>query len=97
MSAFYELFASPDALTNQFQTDVSVKHPHPVPCPEGQPSPGSWHYDSSPNKPAGSVLCGSVEGGDDFAIEWTRDSGPLLALADGPDLTSMYDWWTTNR
>ena len=55
-SAFYELFANPDALADQFQTDVSAKHPHPLPCPEGQPLPGSWHDDSSPNTTAGSKV-----------------------------------------
>ena len=95
--ALYELFANPNALANQFQNDVSARHPHPIPCPGGQPSPGSWHDNSTPDKTAGSILCGRLEGGPDVAVEWTNESKLLLALASGPDVANLYYWWTANR
>lgn len=95
--ARYELFQDPAMLAVQFQRDVSARHPYPVPCPGGQPSPGHWMYESTPDTTAGSILCGRVEGGDDVAVEWTKDRELLLALASGPDLTGLYDWWRTNR
>lgn len=95
--AFYQLFADPNSLAAQFGNDVSARHPRPLQCPGGQPSPGSWQYGNTPNETAGSILCGRAEGGDDVAVEWTENSGPLLALANGPDLVSLYDWWRLNR
>ncbi|EUA04466.1 kinase domain protein [Mycobacterium kansasii 824] len=56
-----------------------------------------WGYDSAPNTTAGSTLCGRVEGGDDVAVEWTKDRDLLLALASGPDLAGLYNWWKANR
>lgn len=94
---FYELFASPHQLADQFQRDVSARHPSPVPCPGGQFSPGLWHDDSTPNGAAGSILCGRLEGGSDVAVEWTDESKLVLGLASGPDLSRLYDWWTANR
>ena len=95
--AFYELFAYPNLLADQFGRDVSSKHPHPLPCPGGQPSPGPWHYDSTQNVTAGQIECGRAEGGDDAAVLWTKDSDLLLALASGPNLASLYEWWRVNR
>ncbi|KZS73312.1 hypothetical protein A4G29_21370 [Mycobacterium kansasii] len=95
--AYYELYADTATLAAQFLRDVSARHPHPVPCPDRQPSPGPWVYDSAPNTTAGSILCGRVEGGDDVAVEWTKDRDLLLALASGPDLAGLYNWWKANR
>ncbi|WP_310781646.1 hypothetical protein [Mycobacterium sp. Z3061] len=95
--AQYELFADRNMLGGQFQHDVNARHPQPVPCPGGRPSPGSWHDDRTPNQSFGSVLCGRLEGGPDLAVEWTNESNLVLALASGPDLANLYDWWTASR
>ncbi len=77
-----------------------------LPCPgqegTGPAAAATWRENRAPDKVAGWVVCGKVYGpvhGNPEAksIMWTRDSDLLLSIAEGPDLASLYDWWTRNR
>ena len=86
----YSLFADPNALARHFQ--LSVNEDSAAPCPgDSGATPGTWHYDATPNQTAGSVACGTYKGTPDLI--WTNDSQLILGDAEGPDLDAVHQWW----
>ncbi len=64
-------------------------------CPGGQASPGTWHYTSTPDQPAGQVECGTInnEGTTVAMVVWTDNARMETALIGGMDMTTLYKWW----
>jgi hypothetical protein len=60
-------------------------------CPDNEPSPGTWHYNATPDQVAGSIACGTYNG--QTELIWTDHSKLLTAVVEGPDITSLYRWW----
>jgi Hsp70 protein len=88
-NARYSLFADPAALAASFQK--STNEDTLQQCPDGGKSPGTWHYDATPNQTAGSIACGSYKNNPD--VMWTKDSQLLLGDAQGPDMNALHQWW----
>ena len=89
-SSRYSLFADANALARQFQ--LTVNEDAALTCPgNSDATPGTWHYNSTPNQEAGSVACGTYKGTPE--VVWTN--GPQLVLGDaqGPDLNAVHRWW----
>ncbi|ORB33570.1 hypothetical protein [Mycobacterium persicum] len=60
-------------------------------CPGGGASPGTWSYRNS-SQTAGQVECGtSVEG--NYAVIWTDNAKLRLAVVEGKNSASLYQWW----
>lgn len=88
--ARFTLYSTLDALTADFY--ASAESMSVSPCPDGNPSPGTWNYGPHLASPGGNVVCGTVE--DQAVIAWTHDSQLLLATVNGgPDLGELYRWW----
>ncbi len=86
----YSLFASPNALARNFQ--LLVNEDSAVPCPgDSGDTPGTWHYNATPDETAGSIACGTYKDKPD--VIWTKDADLLLGDAQGPDLVAVHDWW----
>ncbi len=67
-------------------------------CPGGQASPGAWSYGNS-GQTAGQVECGTVAiGGGTIgsAVVWTNNAKLMGANITGPDIASLYQWWSAN-
>ena len=104
--AYYRLYGDQTTLDKAFSGEKGASRQAYwwfLPCPgqEGT-GPATWRDNRAPDKVAGWVVCGKVYGpvhGNPEAksIMWTRDSDLLLSIAEGPDLASLYDWWTRNR
>jgi Hsp70 protein len=88
-NARYSLFADANALATNFQK--SMGEDTLMPCPGGTDSPGTWHYDATPNQTAGSIACGTYKGTPD--VMWTKDSQLILGAAEGPNLNDLHQWW----
>lgn len=107
--AYYRLYANHDMLNEAFSGEKDASRQAYwwfLPCPgregTGPAAPATWHDDRAPDKVAGWMACGKVYGpvhGNAAAksIMWTKDSDLVLSIAEGPDLASLYDWWTQNR
>lgn len=66
-----------------------------IPCESGDsPAPDSWHYDSSPNTPAGQVVC--VTDSNVPMVIWTNDQNHMVGIVGGSEVNSLYKWWLTN-
>ena len=86
----YSLFPDADTLARHFQ--LSVNADTLTPCPgDSDATPGTWHYDATPNQTAGSIACGTYKGTPD--VVWTKTAQVLLGDAQGPDLNAVHDWW----
>jgi len=91
----FTLWPDADTMNDQFQTQVVGSALWaPSPCPGADASPGNWKYTGTPDRVDGQLLCGSFQGSPN--IEWTRDSQLLtLDVAGGPDIDSLFQWWTS--
>jgi hypothetical protein len=95
-SAIFWLLPNTDGLAAAFQgagTGMTVASS----CPGGQVSPGTWHYKSSPDQPAGQVECGTTnsDGTEVAMVVWTDNAKLRAALIGGTDMASLYQWWST--
>jgi hypothetical protein len=89
-SSRYSLFADASTLARQFQ--LTVNEDSAATCPgDSDATPGTWHYNATPDKRAGSVACGTYKGTPD--VMWTNDSQLVLGDAEGPDLAAVHQWW----
>jgi hypothetical protein len=88
--ARFTLYNNPESMNADF--DVTAGAMMVSPCPDGNPSPGTWTYQSDSAQVGGRIVCGLV---DDLAdIAWTRDGQLLLATVNGAsDLDNLYQWW----
>lgn len=76
-----------DAITRSL--DVQI-------CPGRIQSPGPWRRLATPDRVAGTVVCGMQAGVP--TVAWTTDSDLLVSTIHGgnpvPTLDQLYDWWT---
>jgi hypothetical protein len=93
-SAIFWLLPNKDGLAGAFQ-GAGNKMTVASSCPGGQASPGSWHYDSSPDQSAGQVECGTINSGGTTVsmVVWTDYTKMRAALIGGTDIASLYKWW----
>ena len=106
---YYRLYGDDGTLHDVFEDERTASRQTYwwfEPCPGWQgstsPPPQPWSHDDAPNERAGVMVCGKVNGpahGDPNAkaIMWTTESDRVLAVAEGPDLAGLYDWWKSNR
>lgn len=89
-SSRYSLFANANALARQFQ--LTINEDSALPCPgDSGATPGTWHYNSTPNQTAGSVACGTYQGTPE--VVWTNEPQLVLGDAQGPNLDAVHQWW----
>jgi hypothetical protein len=90
--AVFLLYANVTDLATQFQQGPSQSgYTVASSCPGGKASPGTWSYRNT-NQPAGQVECGtSVEGKP--SVIWTDNAKLRLAIVEGKDSASLYQWW----
>ncbi|MGO9505800.1 MAG: hypothetical protein ACLPXZ_00110 [Mycobacterium sp.] len=88
--ARFTLYSNAASMNADF--DITAGAMMVAPCPDGNPSPGTWTYQSDSGLLGGRIVCGFV---DDLAdIAWTRDGQLLLATVNGgSDLDNLYQWW----
>ncbi|OBI19499.1 serine/threonine protein kinase, partial [Mycobacterium sp. E2462] len=89
--ATYGLFATPDRLQRAFTDDIA--NVSLVDCPGEGRSPVSWHYDQTPNDPAGLIACGHYN--DHPNVVWTNDEKLMLndVSGDPATVTDLHTWW----
>jgi hypothetical protein len=88
-SAEYILYGNSSDTSTGFQGGISSITV--APCESGDPAPDTWHYQSSPNTPAGQVACGTT--GDVAMVVWTNDKNHMVGIVGGSNLTSLHQWW----
>jgi hypothetical protein len=92
VKAAYLLYGNPSDTAEGFKglaSDLTL-----APCEPGASAPDSWHYQSSPDTPAGKVACGTS--GDVAGVVWTNDQNHMAALVAGSDAKSLRQWWLAN-
>ena len=89
--AVYGLFANQDVLKKAFDDDVAVVQL--ANCPDGKPSPGSWHYEQTPNETAGMFACATYQ--DHPNLIWTNNDSLILSdvFGDPPTMQDLDGWW----
>jgi serine/threonine-protein kinase len=89
--AVYGLFANPVVLKKAFDDDIALMQL--ANCPDGGPSPDSWHYDKTPGVTAGMVACGTYKNHPN--VIWTNEAKRVLsdALGDPPTIEDLHGWW----
>jgi serine/threonine-protein kinase len=92
-SARYTLFAAAqplaDAMTQLIEGMTTQI------CPGNYASPGPWRKTTTPEIPAGTLVCGATRQGTP-SVGWTLDSAMLLAAIQGTRLDQLYTWWSTH-
>ncbi len=90
--ALFLLFTNPGDMATAFQQGPGQSgYTLASSCPGGTTSPGQWSYNNA-NQPAGLVQCAtSVEGKP--SIIWTDNAKLRIALVEGRDGPSLYQWW----
>ncbi|ORV47055.1 hypothetical protein AWC02_10180 [Mycolicibacter engbaekii] len=95
-TATYTLFRDIVALRVSF--DDTVQATNVVTCPGRIQSPGAWHRTATPDKTAGTLLCGTRNGS--AVLVWTNDAnlviGSLRAERNTPTLEQFYTWWSSH-
>jgi serine/threonine kinase PknH len=87
--ATFWLYGDQSALDGAFKnvtSNVSLQT-----CPDGNTSPGNWHYTNTPTVTAGGLACGSQNG--DAVVMWTEVSKDFVAMVRGRDLKDLFTWW----
>lgn len=92
VAARYWLFAGKDILAAKFEEGIRETTDLEQ-CPDsGEQSPTTWHYDTTPDKVEGSVMC--ARDADGPRILWTNDADMLLGNVYGPsNLEDLHNWW----
>lgn len=95
-AATYALFPDATALRQSF--DNTVQATTVVTCPGRIQSPGAWHRTATPDKTAGTLLCGMRQGSP--VVVWTNDAnlmiGSLRTERNTPTLEQFYTWWSSH-
>ncbi len=95
-AATYALFPDATALRQSF--DSTVQATTVVNCPGRIQSPGAWHRTATPDKTAGTLLCGMRQGSP--VLVWTNDAnlviGSLRTERNTPTLEQFYTWWSSH-
>ncbi|QZA09337.1 serine/threonine protein kinase [Mycolicibacter heraklionensis] len=95
-AATYSLFPDAGALRQSF--DSTVQATTVVTCPGRIQSPGPWHRTATPDKTAGTLLCGVRQGSP--VLVWTNDAnltiGSLRTERAAPTLEQFYTWWSSH-
>ncbi|WP_319449312.1 MULTISPECIES: hypothetical protein [unclassified Mycobacterium] len=69
-----------------------------VDCPNSIQSPGPWRRNASPQKIAGTLVCGLSH--EQPQVMWTNDAELVLnavrAGPEGPTLDQLYAWWSNH-
>ncbi|MGV0747987.1 serine/threonine-protein kinase [Mycolicibacter minnesotensis] len=95
-AATYALFPDATALRQSF--DNTVQATTVVTCPGRIQSPGAWHRTATPDKTAGTLLCGMRQGLP--VLVWTNDAnlviGSLRTERNTPTLEQFYTWWSSH-
>jgi hypothetical protein len=90
-AARYSLFSDQPTMDGSFQRTLAEVTAQP--CPGGGTSPGTWNFSGTPTQAAGSIVCGAVTDPTSAAVAWTDDANLLEGVAEGPDVSSLYNWW----
>jgi serine/threonine-protein kinase len=94
--ATYSLFPDTAALRQSFGDIVDATNV--VTCPGRIQSPGAWHRTATPDKTAGTLLCGTRQGSP--VLVWTNDAnlviGSLRTERNTPTLEQFYTWWSSH-
>ena len=90
----YQLFKDKSSLANEFQSILNHYYgkPNLRPCTGGLPSPSPWHRPETPTVVRGQIACSL--GADEVALIWTRDEDLFSGEVWGPDIPTLYEWWT---
>ncbi|BBY35158.1 hypothetical protein BST33_01305 [Mycolicibacter minnesotensis] len=95
-TATYTLFPDTAALRQSFGDTVDATNV--VTCPGRIQSPGAWHRTATPDKTAGTLLCGTRQGSP--VLVWTNDAnlviGSLRTERNTPTLEQFYTWWSSH-
>lgn len=95
-AATYALFPDANALRHSF--DNTVQATTVVNCPGRIQSPGAWHRTATPDKTAGTLLCGTRQGSP--VLVWTNDTnlviGSLRTERGTSTLEQYYTWWSSH-
>ncbi|OBI03148.1 hypothetical protein A5715_08465 [Mycolicibacter heraklionensis] len=95
-AATYALFPDAAALRQSF--DDTVRATTVVTCPGRIQSPGPWHRTATPDKTAGTLLCGTRQGSP--VLVWTNDAnltmGSLRTERNTSTLEQFYSWWSSH-
>jgi hypothetical protein len=93
-SATYALMKDEAALSAA--VDAALADADVVDCPGNIQSPGPWRRNATPQKVAGTLVCGMPHG--QPQVVWTNDAQLVLNLVragpEGPTLDQMYAWWS---
>jgi serine/threonine kinase PknH len=69
-----------------------------VDCPGNIQSPGRWRRNATPQKIAGTLVCGLPQ--EHPQVTWTNDARLVLNVAragpEGPTLDQLYKWWSAH-
>jgi serine/threonine kinase PknH len=91
-SAEYILYGNSNDVSAGFQGGSSTLAL--AACKPGDPSPDTWHYDSSPDTAAGQVACGTNDNVPE--VVWTNYKNHMVGIIGGSDASSLYKWWEDN-
>jgi hypothetical protein len=93
-SATYALMKDEAALSAA--VDAALADADVVDCPGNIQSPGPWRRNATPQKVAGTLVCGMPHG--QPQVVWTNDAQLVLNVVragpEGPTLDQMYAWWS---
>ena len=90
--ARFSLYPDRSTLDAHFQSSANADELSP--CPGGLQSPGTWHYNSNSDEPAGKIACGTYKGKPD--LTWSQYDEGLLGDIQGDDIASLYNFWSKN-
>lgn len=95
-TATYSLFPDTAVLRQSFGDTVDATNV--VTCPGRIQSPGAWHRTATPDKTAGTLLCGIRQGSP--VLVWTNDAnlviGSLRTERNTSTLEQFYTWWSSH-
>jgi len=89
--AVFLRYGSVDDLAAQFKSAGDNGYTVASSCPGGKASPGTWSPGSS-NQTGGQVECATNVDGQP-AVIWTDNAKLRLAVVEGSDISSLYQWW----
>jgi hypothetical protein len=90
-SAFYYLYANAADLDADFNVQLEAGSLQPF--PDGTTGPVAWHYESTPNQPAGSNAMLKFPDGSINEV-WTNTANLTMGMAQPQaDSAALYQWW----
>jgi hypothetical protein len=96
LSAIYTLAEDQETLTDLF--DGVVDTSAVVNCPGNIQSPGPWRRNATPDRIAGTLVCGFQQSRP--TVAWTTDADLMMSEVQsgpqGPNLVQLYTWWSSH-